>query len=162
MGKPKASKNTEFDPIEMIEKNAEMNRIDQVNQYGSSKYSQNPDGSYRFDTEFSPELKALHGKQMDLVNKGSIKDPLAHLAGQGDGAMGDLMGSMFGRMKSRYMTGDGSEGESREGNIGKGGAPSAAPASTSTQLRELQEKQKLAEQMAGTAQQAPNYPQEGA
>ena len=73
MGKPKASKNTEFDPIEMIEKNAEMNRIDQTNQYGSSKYTQNPDGSYAFTTAFSPELAALHVKQfgMDVTIEGA-------------------------------------------------------------------------------------------
>ena len=148
MGKPKPGKNMEFDPIEMIEKNAEMNRIDQINQYGSSKYSQNPDGSYRFDTEFSPELKELHGKQMDLVNKGSIKDPLAHLGKQGGGAMGDLMSSMFGRLSSRYM-GTPGEGDSREGNIGKGGgAQTPPPMSTSTQVRELQEQKKLAAEMA--------------
>jgi len=171
MGKPKASKNTEFDPIEMIEKNAEMNRIDQTNQYGSSKYSQNPDGSYRFDTTFSPELKALHEKQIGIANKGSIKDPLAHLASQGGGGMGDLMSSMFGRMKSRYMGTEG-ESDSRHNNFGKGGGEPDTPPdilgdggtvsqmgsggmSTSTQLRELQERQKLAEQMNGSAQQSP-------
>jgi len=166
MGKPKASKNTEFDPIEMIEKNAEVNRIDQTNPYGSSKYSLNPDGSRRFDVEFSDDLKGIHQDQLENVKRGTIKDPLAHLGEQGGGAMGNLMSSMFGKVSKRYMGTEG-QSDSRHGNIGKGGEGGAPPpvppsqASTSTQVRELQEKQKLAEQIAGSAQQAPSYPVAG-
>lgn len=159
MGKPKMPKNMQFDPIEMIEKNAEVNRIDQENQYGSSRYVTNPDGTQTFVTEFNDDLKGIHEDQLELVKQGSIKDPLGHLGEQGGGAMGDLMGAMFGKVKDRYMDG-------RENNIGKGGSSTEPPAtetpaapaemSTAQKVRELQEKRKLAAEMAGTAQQAPN------
>ena len=125
MGKPKLSKNTEFDPIEMIEKNAEMNRIDQNNQYGSSTYKQKPDGTYEFNTEFSPELKKMHERQMSMAQEGSIKDPLAHLGSQGGGAVGELMSSMFGKVSERY----GGEGGGGGIKPATGGAPPAATAS---------------------------------
>jgi len=149
MGKPKPGKNMQFDPIEMIEKSAEMNRIDQTNPYGTSRYETDPrTGKTEFIREFSPELQGLHQKQMDIANKGTIKDPLANLGQVGGGSMGELMSSMFGRVKSRYM-GTPGEADSRENNLGKGGNPQTPPPmSTSTQVRELQEQKKLAALMA--------------
>ena len=133
MGKPKMPKGMQYDPIEMIEKNAEVNRISQNNPYGSSQYNTDAQGNTSFDTTFSPELEELRKKQMAMVGEGSIKDPLANLGEQGGGAVGDLMSSMFGKVKDRYMGTEG-EGDSRHGNLFKGGGGGVPAAETSTIL----------------------------
>jgi hypothetical protein len=173
MGKPKPGKNMEFDPIEMIEKNAEVNRINQENQYGSSKYITNPDGSQTFKTEFNDDLKGIHADQLAAVKKGSIKNPIEYLTGEESG-VGGLASSMFSKMSNRYMGTEGGS-DSRHGGMGKGGEPETPPEvpleggqpppaadpmegmSTSTKVRELQERKKLASEIDGTAQKAPRY-----
>ena len=165
MGKPKMPKGMSYDPIEMIEKNAEVNRIAEENPYGFSRYETDPvTGQQKQVKGFTGKTQDIFKEQQDRTLEGTIKNPFDAL---GDGEMGggfkNLMKSMGSKVANRYM-------EGREDNIGKSGSSVtppeiAADPSTATQVRELQEKQKLAEQMAATAgapivpaQQAPRAP----
>jgi hypothetical protein len=163
MGKPKMPKGMSYDPIEMIEKNAEVNRISEVNPYGKSEYVTNPDGTQTLVKSFTGKNQDIFEAQQDRTLEGTYKNPLAAL---GDDEIGggfkNLLTSMGGKVADRYM-------EGREDNIGKSGSSTTPPEipvepSTATQVRELQEKQKLAEQMAVAqtpvrpAQQAPRSP----
>ena len=188
MGKPKIGKNMEFDPIEMIDKQAEVNRINQSNAWGSANYINNPDGTQSLVNELSPEMKELQKDQFTRAKEGTMKDPFGSL-GESDTGRGiqGLMGAMFGKMKDRYMGEEGTS-TSRHNNIGKGGgetAPSKAPLdamagssgfggnavtgnmgsmNTAQKVRELEERAKLQQAMAGRPSiyqyQNPNPPPE--
>lgn len=173
MGKPKAGKQMEFPVLEMIDKQAEVNRINQSNAWGSAKYVTNPDGTQSLVNELSPESQQIKDMQTARVMEGTMKDPFGSLGESetGRGIQG-LMGAMFGKMKGRYMGEEGAS-TSRHNNIGKGGgdqSPSGSPMDTmegasgfggnavtgspssmsaAEQVRRLEEQEKLRRAMAG-------------
>jgi len=157
MGKPKMPKGMSYDPIEMIEKNAEVNRISEENPYGSAEYVTNPDGTQKLVKTFTGKNQDIFDAQQERTLQGTIKNPLDALGDEGmGGGFKNLMQSMGSKVANRYA-------EGREDNIGKSGSSTTPPEipedpSTATQLRELQEKQKLAEQMAAQAANAETDP----
>lgn len=106
MGKPKMPKNMQFDPIEMIDKQAEVNRISEENPYGSAIYETQPDGTQKLVKSFSPEMQGIHEAQIARTQEGSMKNPLEALEGTG---MEGLAGAMMGKLKDRYMGEEGTE-----------------------------------------------------
>ena len=169
MGKPKMPKGMQYDPIEMIEKNAEVNRISEENPYGKAEYITNPDGTQKLVKSFSGKNKEIFDQVQDRALKGTIKNPLDAFKGAGGTGIAGLMGSMLSKVQQSYGT-DGlrlnEEGQSKGGTsltppdtlgaVNDGRSPVGAsfpdtPAddmSTAQQVRENQERQKLAAQMS--------------
>ena len=170
MGKPKASKNTEFDPIEMIEKNAEVNRISEENPYGYSRYETDENGQQKLVKGFSGKNEEIFEQAQDRALKGTYKNPLDAFKGAGGKGIMGLMGSMLSKTQSHYGT-DGlqlnEEGQSKGGtsqtppetlpvsNDGRrpvGASFPDTPASdmsTAQPVREAQERAKLGAAMGG-------------
>lgn len=171
MGKPKMPKNMAFDPIEMIDKQAEVNRIGEENPYGSATYVTQPDGTQKLVKSFSPEMEEIHKAQIERTKQGSIKNPLDALKGAGGEGLMGLAGAMMGKLSDRYGSDSlhlNEEGES----TAKGAKPTTPPEtlppaegggrqpvgasfpdtpmnemSTAQQVRELDERRKLQEAM---------------
>lgn len=84
MGKPKTP--AVPDPVKTLEAGAKYNRVDQYNPWGESVYGRNPDGSYRLDTNISPELMGLYGNALSTA-----QDPYQIRQGQPPPGQNDLM-----------------------------------------------------------------------
>jgi len=63
--KPKAPKAPDVN--EMIDKQAEANRVNIYNPYGSQEYSKNPDGTWVNNVQFTPEMQALFDRQLSMA-----------------------------------------------------------------------------------------------
>jgi len=68
MGKKSKPKAPEAPDVnEMIDKQAEANRVNINNPYGTQQYNKNPDGTWTNNVEFSPELQALFQRQLGMA-----------------------------------------------------------------------------------------------
>jgi len=54
-------------PQDLIDAQGKANRVDQFNPFGNTVFTQNPDGSYRSDFNFSEELAPLFGNFANLA-----------------------------------------------------------------------------------------------
>lgn len=64
MGKPK--KTHINDPNMVFDKQAQFNRVDQENPYGSARYEKNQDGSFTLKYDMSPELYGAYARNLEL------------------------------------------------------------------------------------------------
>ena len=168
MGKPKMPKGMQYDPIEMIEKNAEVNRISEENPYGYARYETDENGNQKLVKGFSGKNEEIFDAAQDRALKGTIKNPLDAFKGAGGKGIMGLMGSMMSKAQSHYGT-DGLQlnesGQSKGGtaltppdtlNTAVGRQPVTASfpdtpmndMSTAQQNRELQEREMLKKAMA--------------
>ena len=170
MGKPKMPKGMQYDPIEMIEKNAEVNRISEENPYGYARYETDENGNQKLVKGFSGKNEEIFDQAQDRALKGTMKNPLDAFKGAGGTGIMGLMGSMLGKVQSNYGT-DGLQ--LNEGGQSKGGSaltpPETLPVaggqqpvgasfpntpadqmSTAQQVREAQERAKLGAAMGNS------------
>lgn len=57
------------DITEMINAQAQANRVNTVNPYGSQTFTQGADGQWNSNVQFSPEMQKLFDKQLGMVNQ---------------------------------------------------------------------------------------------
>jgi hypothetical protein len=126
MGKPSMPKGMSYDPIEMIEKNAEVNRISETNPYGYSRYTTDEHGNPVQEKGLNPEYDYIRKQQAQRAIDGTIKNPLDALKDEGGGGIGGLMSAMAGKMADRYMGTEGGS-DSRHENLGKSSKPEPLP-----------------------------------
>lgn len=69
IGKPKPKAPAAPDIQEMIQASARANRVNTATPYGSQTYTENPDGTWSSQVQFSPEMRALFDKQLGLANE---------------------------------------------------------------------------------------------
>ena len=99
------------DPIEIIKEEAKQNRYDQVNEYGSSRWTGDADTGWENIVEFNPEMQELADKQMGVAMRGAERDPFAAM---GNTPFGGIMGGLMKSVESRY----GEDATHKEGTVG--------------------------------------------
>lgn len=67
LGKASSQQPQQVDWEGLIEKQAEVNRIGEVNPYSESRFVTGPDGQVTRETEFSPEMQGLFDRQMGMA-----------------------------------------------------------------------------------------------
>lgn len=66
----------------MIAEQARMNRVNMINPYGSQTFEEDPSGRWTSQTQFSPELQALFGRQTEMAGAAPSRYQSAGMGGK--------------------------------------------------------------------------------
>jgi hypothetical protein len=114
------------DPLEIIEKEVEVNRFDMANPYGQTQWEKGPDGRFKQTVSLSPEVEAIRQQQLQRASQGTIKNPMAALANASP-MMGGIMAGAAQRVSNNLGGPAPSGGGKPQGSTGKGGPPAVQP-----------------------------------
>lgn len=90
-------------PMDIIDKEAEVNRYDVSNPYGSSSWSQDPaTGRYSQDVELSPEIQGIFDQQLSRTMAGSNKNPFEAFSSMTGDTGNNIMQGLLGKVGDRY------------------------------------------------------------
>ena len=110
------------DPLEIIDKEVEVNRFDMQNPYGSTKWTKDPaTGRFTQTTALAPEVEAIRQQQIQRASTGTNKNPMESLARMNPQMAGIMAGA-------QQRIGDNLGGNPQGGGKPQAPRPQAAPA----------------------------------
>lgn len=71
MGKKKQQKLPTIDPAKLIAQNAQMNRVNMSNPFGSQSYVTGPNGQQTLQTTLTPQMQAILDQQIGRAQSGA-------------------------------------------------------------------------------------------